>query len=147
MYNWPGLFAGLLNQLSNKCLKKVFICWRHVKGYIVIRFTRCPSTWVIWTKGLVLSLLMTEIIPVDNSKRYSWCASWLLCHYFFLSLQHCWGLSQLMCFLYKTLSSLNKNDKKTYIAFKGSKVQFPDTEVLKLSSYFRLIEGEVWFIA
>lgn len=90
---------------------------------------------------------MTEMMPVKDYKGYSQCANWLLYHYFFLSLQHCWGLSQPMCYLYKTLSSLNKIDDKTYIAFKGNKVQFQDTEVLELSSYFRLIEGEIQFIA
>lgn len=48
-----------------------------------------------------------------------------------------------MCYLYKTLSSLNKIDDKTYIAFKGNNVQFQDTEVLELSSYLRLTEGEI----
>lgn len=52
-----------------------------------------------------------------------------------------------MCYLYKTLSSLNKTDDKIYIAFKGNNVQFQDTEVLELSSYFRLIEGAIQFIA
>lgn len=52
-----------------------------------------------------------------------------------------------MCYLYNTLSSLNKIDDKTYIAFKGIKVQFQDTEVLELCSYFRLIKGEIQFIA
>lgn len=64
-----------------------------------------------------------------------------------LCLQHCWSLSQPMFYLYKTLSSLNKINYKTYIAFKGNKVQFQDTEVLEQSSYFRLIEGEPLSIA
>lgn len=47
-----------------------------------------------------------------------------------------------MFYLYKTLSSLNKINYKTHIAFKGNKVQFQDIEVFEHSFYFRLIEGE-----
>lgn len=39
-----------------------------------------------------------------------------------------------MCYLYETLSSVNQIDDKTYIAFKGSKIQLEDTELFEHSS-------------
>lgn len=36
---------------------------------------------------------------------------------------------------------MNKTDDKTYIAFKGNKIQFEDTELFEYTSYVRLIEG------
>lgn len=45
------------------------------------------------------------------------------------------------------LSSLNKIDDKTYVVLKGNEVQFQDLEVLELSSYCRVIQGEFKFSA
>lgn len=58
-------------------------------------------------------------------------------------------LSPLILYFCSTncLSSLNKIDDKTYVVLKGNEVQFQDTEVLELSSYFKLIEGEFKFTA
>lgn len=78
-------------------------------------------------KGLVPSLPVTEMVPVNDPKRYRQCVWQLIAlSLLILCLQHCWGLSQPMCYLYKILSSQNKIDKKPYIVFKGNKVQFQD---------------------